>query len=79
MRQPRRTVTGNVPLFVEILEAIVAHCNLRSLGDLNKRLVGRRLLALLCKSGAKSRQMLVCLQSTEALDGFLHGGGRLKL
>ena len=41
--------------------------NLRSLGDLNKRLVGRRLLASLCKSSAKSRQMLVCLQSTEAL------------
>ena len=44
------------------------------LGDLNKRLLGRRLLALLCKSGAKGWQMLVRLQSTEALKQFLYGG-----
>ncbi len=30
---------------------------------------------MLCKSSAKSRQMLVCLQSTEALGCFLQGGG----
>ena len=45
------------------------------LGGLNKRFVGRRLLALLCKSSAKGWQMLFCLQSTEALERFVHGGG----
>ena len=50
------------------------HIKLRSLGDLKRRLVRRRLWP----SFQEQREELadaVCLNRREALDSFLHGGG----